>query len=93
MDVKVKDRLVALAPVGLQQGDSGWLEGGLDGFGHTLRSLHNSGGLLGRQVQQRGGMALGGYQHMAGVDLPDVHEGEGHVVLVHPGRRYFASHQ
>ena len=26
-------------------------------FGHTLHSLHHSGGLLGRQVQQRGGMA------------------------------------
>ena len=73
MHVEVEYGFGALAAtIGLQQCDAG-VEHLADGTGHALRRLHDGGGLLRRDVQQRGGVAFGGHEHIwPGVTLADV---------------------
>ena len=93
MQVKVKNGLIALAAIGLQQRQPRRVEDRLHGTGNPLGRLHDGRRLFGGDVQQGGRMAFGGHEHMAGVDLADVHEGDGQPVLVHRGGRDLARHQ
>jgi hypothetical protein len=63
------------------------------GMGNLLGFLHDGGRHFRGGVQQGGGMALGGHQHMAWVDLADVHEGDGRRIFVNADSGNFASHQ
>ena len=71
MQVKVKNGLIALAAIGLQQRQPRWVEDRLRGTGDPLGRLHDGRRLVGGDVQQGGRMAFGGHEHMAGVDLAD----------------------
>ena len=93
MDVKVEHRLIALAAIGLQQGESGRVERCLDGTGHALCGLHDGSGLLGGDVQQRSGVAFCGHQYMTRIHLTEIHEGNGQRVFVHPGAGNLACDQ
>ena len=74
MHVKVKHRLPARCAIGLKEGDAIGVKRSLCGHGHALCGLHDGGCFFGRQFQQGHCVALAGDQHMARVDLADVHE-------------------
>ena len=85
--VKVEHGLVAFLAVGLQQRQSRRIEHGLHRLRHLLRRLHHGCRFLGRDVEQGGRVALGGHQHVAGIDLAQIHEGQGQIILVDAGGR------
>ena len=93
MQMKVENRLVAFLAVGLQQGQSGWIEGILHRLSHPLRRAHGSRRFVRRQIKQRLGVTLDGHQSMARIDLPEIHEGQGLLILIHLGSRDFAGDQ
>ena len=60
MQVKVKNGLIALAAIGLQQRQPRRVEDRLHGTGNPLGRLHDGRRLFGGDVQQGGRMAFGG---------------------------------
>jgi hypothetical protein len=93
VDVEVPHGLAGHGAVGLQQCDALRLERRLRGQRHAARGLHDGGGFVGREVEQGAGVALAGHQHVAGVDLAQVHEGQGQLVLKNTDGRDLTGNQ
>ncbi len=62
-------------------------------MGHGVRGAHEGGGFVWGAVEQGGGVALERHQHVAGVDLPQVHEGQGLLVFIDAGAGNLARDQ
>ena len=71
----------------------GWDTHDSMGSPNPLRGAHHRCRLFRRYLKQVRCMALHRHQHVAGIDLAEVHEGQGQVVLENPRRRDLAADQ
>ncbi len=90
MQVKVEDRLPARCTVGLKECQPVGCQRLLRSPGDALRRLHDGGGFLRRQIQHGHRVAFAGHQHVAGVDLTNVHKSQRQIVFIHLGGGYLA---
>jgi EAL domain-containing protein (putative c-di-GMP-specific phosphodiesterase class I) len=92
MHVKVEHRLPTRSAIGLKQRDPIGREGLLRRLRNALCGLHHGGRFFRRELQHRDCMALAGYQYMTGIDLTNVHKGNGQFIFIDLGGRDFTCH-